>query len=222
MYIYLIIDNKTKNTPSVFKIGMTNQDNLNKRTIAYPKDSTLLLGININCVNAERNLLKKFKIKFIQRKDYGREYFEGDQQEMIDIIMDYSRGIAEVKANVKVEVKAEVKANVENDIIILDCNIMEDCTMLQLKSTHTPSQSTTQISPTLPSPPLQSTDITLIHCINILVSEYSQGNLDLINGINQLYNMIKSYYSKESKEIIKLYELYMNVTNYQSKPISSL
>lgn len=39
-----------------------------------------------DCVGMEKQLIKLFKESFKQRKDVGREYFEGNHVDMIDII----------------------------------------------------------------------------------------------------------------------------------------
>jgi len=39
-----------------------------------------------NCVACEKEIIKKFKIKYIHRKDIGRKYFEGDHTMMMEDI----------------------------------------------------------------------------------------------------------------------------------------
>ena len=41
-----------------------------------------------NCDLIESNIIKKFKIKYNQRTDYGIEYFEGYDLQMIDDIIE--------------------------------------------------------------------------------------------------------------------------------------
>ena len=53
----------------------------------YPKSSILLFQIICkNCKDIEKIIIEKFKNIFKIRKDIGNEYFEGDYQNMIDII----------------------------------------------------------------------------------------------------------------------------------------
>ena len=86
-YIYLLQEREfTKTNENIYKIGMTQKDNL-ERFNQYPKGSLLLFQMICNdCKNIENCLIKIFKEKFIQRKDIGTEYFEGNYKSMIDII----------------------------------------------------------------------------------------------------------------------------------------
>ena len=86
-YIYLIHEREFVNSyQDIYKIGKTRKEN-NKRFISYPKGSVLLFQIICtDCDNVEKELIDIFKDKFVQRKDIGTEYFQGDYQEMIDII----------------------------------------------------------------------------------------------------------------------------------------
>lgn len=86
-YIYLLHESEFVNkTENIYKIGRTKQENI-KRFNQYPKGSRLLFQMICNkCENVETHVLKVFNEKFIQRKDIGNEYFEGDYHSMIDII----------------------------------------------------------------------------------------------------------------------------------------
>ena len=87
-YIYLLIERefKTNNQP-IYKVGMTTQENL-KRFKQYPKGSTLLFQYACkDALNVEKIILDIFMVKFKQREDIGREYFEcSDFNDMVDII----------------------------------------------------------------------------------------------------------------------------------------
>lgn len=62
---------------SIYKIGKT--ANVNKRFYGYPKGSQLITAVSVKNYNdCEREIIKIFSLKFIQRKDYGLEYFEGN------------------------------------------------------------------------------------------------------------------------------------------------
>ena len=86
-YVYLLIEREfIKTGENVYKIGLTKKKEL-MRFNKYPKGSDLLFhSICINCKNTERKIIEKFKKLFIQRKDYGNEYFEGDYKHMIYLI----------------------------------------------------------------------------------------------------------------------------------------
>ena len=67
---------------NVFKIGKTER-NIIKRLDEYEKGSVLILLISvINCTEVESNLIEYLKKRFIQRIDFGREYFDA---ELLDI-----------------------------------------------------------------------------------------------------------------------------------------
>lgn len=77
-----------KNDENVIKFGRST--NVKKRISQYPKGSSLVFQKECaKHVEAETKLIKILSYKFIQRKDYGREYFEGDADAMIDIINKY-------------------------------------------------------------------------------------------------------------------------------------
>ena len=86
-YIYLLQEREfIKTKENVYKVGMTKKEN-HKRFNQYPKGSVLLFQMICNdCNNIEKSVIKIFKEIFIQRKDIGNEYFEGDYKYMIDII----------------------------------------------------------------------------------------------------------------------------------------
>jgi len=86
-YIYLLQEREfIKTKENVYKVGMTKKEN-HKRFNQYPKGSVLLFQMICNdCNNIEKSVIKIFKNIFIQRKDIGNEYFEGDYKYMIDII----------------------------------------------------------------------------------------------------------------------------------------
>lgn len=72
----------------IYKLGRSN--NLECRVRNYPKGSNVLFTMNCkNSIKCEKHLIKLFKEKFIQKKDYGTEYFEGDKDEMINEIYNY-------------------------------------------------------------------------------------------------------------------------------------
>jgi hypothetical protein len=88
--IYLIHEREFINkNESVIKIGRTN--NIAKRFLQYPKGSRLVFSIYVNptdLINMENQLLYKFGGVFRARTDIGREYFEGDVNEMIKAIVE--------------------------------------------------------------------------------------------------------------------------------------
>jgi hypothetical protein len=88
-YIYLLILREHVNSnENVFKIGKTKS--IKTRFLGYPKGSVVIYYRNcIDCDMCEKNLLKIFKLNFNQRIEFGNEYFEGNDNEMIKIINNF-------------------------------------------------------------------------------------------------------------------------------------
>ena len=89
--LYLIHPYTCKsNNENVFKIGRSN--NLYKRISTYDNGSICYLAIE--CLESQKNeskLIKLFNIKYKNNKFYGKEYFEGDKDDMILTIKKYVR-----------------------------------------------------------------------------------------------------------------------------------
>lgn len=88
-YIYLIwLKEFVDSNKNIYKIGKTTQKNF-KRFNSYPNGSILITHSECNnCDIVEKNIIQIFKEKYILRRDFGYEYFEGNRNEMVDIIMD--------------------------------------------------------------------------------------------------------------------------------------
>lgn len=90
-FCYLLQEREfVKTKENVFKPGKTKKGDAS-RFNNYPKDSILILLIRVyDCDVAEKEILQEFNKKFKQRLDIGREYFEGDiddiKNEFINII----------------------------------------------------------------------------------------------------------------------------------------
>lgn len=69
------------------KIGKTKQENL-KRLCNYPNGTQLIYQTRCNnCDIFERIIIEKFKLYFQHMKEIGNEYFKGNLNEMIYVIM---------------------------------------------------------------------------------------------------------------------------------------
>ena len=79
---YLLRTREFKNlNDNIYKIGRS--INLNKRIKNYPNNSELILKLNTkNEVETEKIIITIFKKTFIQRKDIGNEYFEGNIEDI--------------------------------------------------------------------------------------------------------------------------------------------
>lgn len=87
-YIYLIrLREFVRSSESIYKIGKTTMEP-NRRLAGYPKGSEVLLFIQVsNCHSLEKDLLLQFQSKFIHRTDLGSEYFSGNPDEMMKLII---------------------------------------------------------------------------------------------------------------------------------------
>jgi hypothetical protein len=84
-FIYLICEREfTKTKEDIYKIGKTARQDM-ARVLDYTKGSLLMYYcICNNSTVIERKIIEEFKTKFLQRKDIGLEYFEGNYCDMID------------------------------------------------------------------------------------------------------------------------------------------
>jgi len=87
--IYLIHTREFVNSKEpIYKIGRS--ININTRILQYPKGSNVLCSIKCeNSLLCEKELIHLFTKLFKIRKDYGNEYFEGDHDNMIFVIITY-------------------------------------------------------------------------------------------------------------------------------------
>lgn len=87
-YIYLIRTREfLKNADNIFKIGKTT-GKPSKRLGSYPRDSEILLVLKVmNCHECENLVIDAFKKYFIRKRNIGLEYFEGDKDSMIRIMI---------------------------------------------------------------------------------------------------------------------------------------
>jgi hypothetical protein len=88
-FVYLLQEREfIKTSESIYKIGKTTQT-IEKRMNGYPKGSHLKTLRSVKDSDIIESILKyQFKINFIQRKDIGAEYFEGDIDEMLELFDD--------------------------------------------------------------------------------------------------------------------------------------
>ena len=94
--IYLVWTREFRNQNSkVYKVGRTSQG-IQARLAGYPKGSQLLLWQTCpNTKDLEKTILSKLDKKFQKKTEYGREYFAGEEAEMISEINDSIRASRE-------------------------------------------------------------------------------------------------------------------------------
>ena len=128
--IYLIHTREFVNSKEpIYKIGRSK--NLNTRILQYPKGSNVLCSIK--CANSnlcEKELIKLFTKLFIIRKDYGNEYFEGDHDNMIFVIITY---LYQNKLNTFIETKIPI------DYKTFDQTMCKGNSLVDTKSSDTKS-----------------------------------------------------------------------------------
>ncbi len=102
--IYLLQTREFVNS-SICKIGKTTKPLLT-RFNQYLNGSRLILHMEcIDCDNCEKKLLEIFRNKYINKPEYGREYFQGDSismtRDIFNFIMD-ERQLKDTKVNVTI------------------------------------------------------------------------------------------------------------------------
>ena len=88
-YFYLIKEREfVRSGESTYKIGKTGQNPPFKRFSGYPRGSEVILLLKVVDKDTfEKKVIKFFKRKYQQMRQYGTEYFQGDVVEMIKDIV---------------------------------------------------------------------------------------------------------------------------------------
>jgi hypothetical protein len=88
-HLYLVWEREfVKSSETIYKIGMT--ENIMKRMSQYPKGSNMLFCIlTSNVAFAEKSLIQAFCVNYKARPDIGREYFEGNADDMINTMITF-------------------------------------------------------------------------------------------------------------------------------------
>jgi hypothetical protein len=84
-YIYLV--KLYPFTDGLFKLGRTK--NILERLASYKRYKIVCIKSCLNCIECEKDLLKIFRLKTIENKNMGNEYFNGKWEEMQQIIDEY-------------------------------------------------------------------------------------------------------------------------------------
>ena len=127
-FIYLIKEREfIKTKEPIYKIGKTKQENL-QRIKSYPNGSILLLYIITNdCDKKEKEIIQKFKEHFIHKKDIGNEYFMGDYNHMINIILSIiSNESSLIESSLNDNLNSIVYFDYDNKIINFDNSHIKD------------------------------------------------------------------------------------------------
>ena len=102
----------------IYKIGRSHD--LDNRVRHYPKKSKIMFMMNCeNSVLCESELIKIFKNKFIQKLDYGTEYFEGDKELMIKEIFNFITNRENFKKKDKKDKKDKKVKKVKKDGVVV-------------------------------------------------------------------------------------------------------
>ena len=119
-YVYLIREREfiQLNKP-IYKIGKTKQSNFT-RFSQYPKDSAMIFqSACSDCDICEKEIIKCFKIKYLQKKEIGNEYFEGDYTCMLGDIYDIItqvRNKQRIIENERQKMEDEIRQKIEHEI----------------------------------------------------------------------------------------------------------
>lgn len=113
-YVYVVILREfVKSKEEVIKFGCT-KDYI-QRYKSYPKGSLHVFSHMVkNYKEVEKEVLKKLRDKFIQRKDIGHEYFEGCIPDMLTLIQE------SVKAPSDIFVKNDSDTKMKDDTTVKD------------------------------------------------------------------------------------------------------
>ena len=116
-FIYLIKEREfIKTKEPIYKIGKTKQENL-QRIKSYPNGSILLLYIITNdCDKKEKEIIQKFKEHFIHKKDIGNEYFLGDYNHMINIILSIISNNSSIECSIEGSIDNSNNSLIEGSI----------------------------------------------------------------------------------------------------------
>ena len=88
-YIYLIREREFVNSKkNIYKIGRTDAYDVRSRLKSYPSDSEVIFFIQVeHSKEVEKRLLKNFDDTFENKLKLGREYYEGNKDQMISLIL---------------------------------------------------------------------------------------------------------------------------------------
>lgn len=91
-YVYLIREREfIRLNENTYKVGKSVQTN-NTRILQYPNGSELIIQIVcFDCSICEKNIIRRFKELFNHKKEYGKEYFEGDEFKMMGILIEEAK-----------------------------------------------------------------------------------------------------------------------------------
>lgn len=74
---------------NIYKIGLTRETQAPYNRIkSYKKGTIIYLTLNIDCVNDFETLIKRL-LDYTFEKSHGREWYKGDKEAMIDLILKY-------------------------------------------------------------------------------------------------------------------------------------
>jgi hypothetical protein len=121
-YVYLIQEREFIHLEKpVFKIGKTKQINFT-RFSQYPKGTNLIYqSVCSNCDICEKDIITLFKQKYSQRKDIGREYFEGNYINMVCDISEicinlWKKHQENIESDFRKIEENEIRQKIENEI----------------------------------------------------------------------------------------------------------
>ena len=133
-YIYLLQTREAiRSEEDVYKIGRTK--NLQKRLGQYSGHVLYFVQNSWDPNTHERQLIDLFRNKFLSRKDYGQEYFEGKIDDMEDTILTYFRGLERPKRDLNKETMDETEKEMKHTALKKKLrNELKDELMAEIKT----------------------------------------------------------------------------------------
>lgn len=90
--IYLVSTREEDVDQNVYKVGRTSRT-MFARMKGYSPSAKCWFEMKVdNHIKVETMVIRKFKVTFINRRDLGKEYFEGDRKKMIAILKEMTLG----------------------------------------------------------------------------------------------------------------------------------
>lgn len=100
--------------PNIFKAGRTK--NMAKRLSAYPKGTQLIARVQVTRMkDAEDMMMAVCRNRFVDRRDFGKEYFEGDGWDLLEALASVGRFFAPPPAGSRVVYSCEVEGGESED-----------------------------------------------------------------------------------------------------------
>jgi hypothetical protein len=88
-YVYIIREREfVRLNENTYKVGRSKQVDIIDRFDKYPKGTEIICFFSVSdCIDCEAEIIKQFTELFSLQKDYGTEYFQGNVNEMLNVVV---------------------------------------------------------------------------------------------------------------------------------------